>query len=643
MRRRARPPAAAVGLSITVTGHRSAHPGLTGRSAAVEDALNTAFAVIHEASAGFAQIKLHTMLADGVDQAAARLGQALNWEIVAPLPFGPALTSAIGASGPGDDEETRRALLEQAADAEKNVTPSENAAISVFFSLARRARVFALAERDEHFAAGWIGAARDSDLKDSFEAEASERYALAARTALDQSDLLLAIWDGGSHAFIGGTGHTIRQALEAELPVIWIDAAAPDRVRLLRSPEDIANPPEPSASAIAILLAELEQRGRCCLPTGAAARYLRERQRHGNFWLWRAYRLIERLFGSTPQSSSTALRVRFPAPSEHGALQWRSALLQLTSLVGANNPWLETLATRFSDRFGWADSIATELSDAYRGGMVLNFVLAALAVLANTGDAPLGLEGDLGFGIAELALIALIIIVTLLGVNLHWHRRWLESRRVAEYLRHNFFLLPLGVIRPAARWPRSVQSSWPEEYARASIREIGLPPLKISAQYLQTYLFEVLRQHIDDQLNYHRMKAARLHAVHKRLDTWSIRLFSAALLISVIAVTLNFMQLTAPAWFEPWAAFLAVALPMSGATISGIRFFGDFERFATISDVAAGKLALLLQHLDSERLRHHALDYSAAVRLARAVETIFVEELESWQAVFAGKNMSVPN
>lgn len=238
---------------------------------------------------------------------------------------------------------------------------------------------------------------------------------------------------------------------------------------------------------------------------------------------------------------------------------------------------------------------------------------------------------------------ALIIIVTLLGINLNWHRRWLESRRVAEYLRHNFFLLPLGVIRPASLWPRSVQSSWPEEYARASIREVGLPPLEISPHYLQTYLSDILRPHIDDQLQYHRLKAARLHAVHHRLDRMSILMFSGALALSVTAVTLHVAGLTPPAWFGPWAGFLAVALPMSGATISGIRFFGDFERFATISDVAAGKLSLLRQHLDDARISHHARDYRSVARIARSVETIFVEELEGWQAVFAGKNMSVPN
>lgn len=643
MGRSAGPPAAAIRLSIAVAGHRSGHIALADKMDATEAALAAVLAAIEETRAGFAAIRLHTMLADGVDQTAARLGRTLGWEIVAPLPFGAALTSAIGASSPIDDAAARRGLLEQAKLAEAAASPPSAARIAEFFASASDARIFALAERDEYFSALWISGAESGDQKVRFEAEASERYALAARTALDHSDLLVAVWDGASHALIGGTGHTIRQALETDLPVLWINPAAPEHVRLLRSPEDLQNPPEPEARAIQILLAELSERAGSCLPTGAAARYLRERRRRGNFWLWRSYRLLERLFGETRHASAPPLRVKFPPPAEHGTSQWRGPLAHLSQLIDRQSSWLGALSGTFSKKFGWADSIATELSDAYRGGMVLNFALAALAVLANTSDAPLGLDGDLGFGIAELALIALIIIVTLLGINLNWHRRWLESRRVAEYLRHNFFLLPLGVIRPASLWPRSVQSSWPEEYARASIREVGLPPLEISPHYLQTYLSDILRPHIDDQLQYHRLKAARLHAVHHRLDRMSILMFSGALALSVTAVTLHVAGLTPPAWFGPWAGFLAVALPMSGATISGIRFFGDFERFATISDVAAGKLSLLRQHLDDARISHHARDYRSVARIARSVETIFVEELEGWQAVFAGKNMSVPN
>ena len=90
-------------------------------------------------------------------------------------------------------------------------------------------------------------------------------------------------------------------------------------------------------------------------------------------------------------------------------------------------------------------------------------------------------------------------------------------------------------------------------------------------------------------------------------------------------------------------AFLGVALPTLGASIAGIRYFGDFERFAAISEVTAGKLeqvevriGQLLAGPDS------AIDYEGVSRLAHAIDGIVVGEIESWQAVFSGKPIALP-
>ena len=54
---------------------------------------------------------------------------------------------------------------------------------------------------------------------------------------IEQSDLLIAIWDGATPGSIGGTRHTIESALYHGAPVIWINAANPASMRLLEGPD----------------------------------------------------------------------------------------------------------------------------------------------------------------------------------------------------------------------------------------------------------------------------------------------------------------------------------------------------------------------------------------------------------------------
>jgi hypothetical protein len=89
--------------------------------------------------------------------------------------------------------------------------------------------------------------------------------------------------------------------------------------------------------------------------------------------------------------------------------------------------------------------------------------------------------------------------------------------------------------------------------------------------------------------------------------------------------------------------FLGVALPTFGAAIAGIRYFGDFERFASISDLTAERLAGIHARI-SQLLEgpESALDYGQVAELAREVDETVINEIESWQAVFAGKHVAVP-
>ncbi len=282
--------------------------------------------------------------------------------------------------------------------------------------------------------------------------------------------------------------------------------------------------------------------------------------------------------------------------------------------------------------------------------MCFNFVLSALAVIIGAAYLPLDLsEQKWIFATVELLLLLMIVGMTVIGGRRRWHTRWFETRRVAEYLRHGPIMLLLGVFRPAGRWPRGTGMEWPEAHARHCLRSTGLPQVSLSKAYLRAALSGLLLDHVRSQRDYHRGKAVRLHNVHHRLD----RLAGLSFFLAILSVSAYLMLklgggfgLVPVEWSSDLSkafTFLGIAFPTIGASIAGIRFFGDFERFAAISQVTAAKLdevetriELLLAGPDE------AITYRSTAEMAHAIDEIVIDEIENWQAVFGGKHISLP-
>ena len=253
------------------------------------------------------------------------------------------------------------------------------------------------------------------------------------------------------------------------------------------------------------------------------------------------------------------------------------------------------------------------------------------------------------FALFEFLVLVNVLAITIVGQRRRWHDRWFETRRVAEYLRQAPLLLALGVARAPGRWPRGAQTSWPEWWSRHALRGIGLPRAAVTPPYLRAVLSELLDDHVVRQRDYHRAKARRLTAVHRNLDRFSERLFQLA----VVAVTgylilkgsgsLARLDGAGADRIAELFTLLGVALPTLAGAIAGIRYFGDFERFAAISEVTAekldalhGRIALLLSAPDE------ALNYAQVAELAHGADQIVVAEIENWQAVFGGKHIKAP-
>jgi hypothetical protein len=659
------PPLPKIRLSIGVTGHRADHPDYSGNSERISGAMAAIFDAIDRATSSaplllgpnsLAPIRLHTLLVDGTDQAASKLALTRQWQLVSPLPFGQRLNLAINAVP--DNAEDARALL--AGKDPKD--PDTRSRVEAIQTIARQARLFELADQDDIIGALYLEhleARDDFSRAQSFALESAQRAALAGRILIEQSDFIIAVWDGKSAANLGGTGHTVASALDLGAPVVWIDPADPENWRILHAPESLA-----------LLLNDARQKNRetelaaiiktsICPDEAIAtddspahrgiAALTGERWHDRSSRLVHAYRRIEALFGGEKPRFGSLVQT-YEKPYEIAAGSGAKLLRTANDLPGADQELADRIAHIALQNFAWADGISARLSDHYRAGMIVNFMLSALAIVGGILYLPLvSPDQKWGFALFEFILLLAIVVITYRGQKYRWHGRWFETRRVAEYFRHSPLLLMLGVARPPGRWPRGTETSWPEWYVRSALRDIGLPCTKVTSGYLRSTLTALLETHVTPQCDYHTRKARRLNAVHHNLDRFSEFLFKLAILSVAIYLllkggsALHLVEADLVARLSKTFTVLGVLFPTFGAAIAGIRYFGDFERFAAISEITAEKLKaicdrveLLLSAPDT------TMDYRRVTELIHAADDIVVAEIENWQAVFGGKHITVP-
>lgn len=665
------PPPPPARLCVGVTGHREDNRAFSDNRDGIVRAIREVVqhidvAVIACRRTGMqpATTRLHSLLADGTDALTADCALSMGWELVAPLPFGLALNVAINAHP--ETAEDAHALLRGAIGLENVQSEEVRQRAERLFELAARARLFELADRDALVSRLYLeklAYTEDARSEATFSAESSLRVALAGRVMVEQSDLLVAVWDGTTRSLLGGTGHTIHAALEAGAPVIWIDARDPSQWRILRGPESLVAPggdalPEQGRDAV---VSELVADALGVQPAGKRRRrrvrhtghemLAHERWPKRSRWAFHAYRRIEAMFGNRGLPARFRSLVQtYETPD--GILEGSAAplLRNVGALPGQEPGFVERIANSVLRRFAWADGVSAYLSDIYRGGMTSSFLLASLAIIGGIAYLPFSDSHHKWlFASFELMLLVGILAFTLVGQRQHWHARWFETRRVAEYLRHGPILLMLGVSRAPGRWPRATDTSWPERCALNALREVGLPRLEVTQSYLRQATRDLLLDHVRTQREYHTGKARRLHAVHHNLDHTAQVLFALAIVSVATYLLLKVGGIWG--WWTPELAegssklftFLGVLLPTSGGALAGVRYFGDFERFAAISSVTAEKLqgienriGLLLQAPED------CMDYGTVTDLAHATDEVVVTEIESWQAVFAGKHVTVP-
>ena len=470
-------------------------------------------------------LRVLSSLAEGADRIVAEEALGLGYQLHGVLPFGRAPYEQDFA-----EERSRRHFREL---------------------LARAERVFEL-DYDQQ-----------GDEPDFRKASA---YEDAGRCILMHCDVLLAIWNGARKQGPGGTAQMVAEADALGVPVLWLESTAPYRVRVrlrdaqgnpqlcgiqeLRGPdfetagqEGNGTPPEDVRSLQQVLRLLLDRPGTEAPEGGLDLRvaYFSERVAAGSWlielfsrpWPWLYGRL-----GRNHDSQSAGV-VHYRPECEAGAGS--------PARVGsACAPRIAACRHVFAAHRGAADFLAVKYANLYRSSFLVNYVLAGAAVtlaLAST------LSGEhhawraaYGFSAAELGVLLLMGLSYSLAKRGGWQEKLTDYRLVAEQLRHQELLAPLGLALPAAgaaayhaEAPREHWAAW---YLRSVLRECGLSNADLNAAEYRAAVQRSLRDEwIAEQCAYHEANARRTATAERRLHRLALALFTAVVLASVVHLT----------------------------------------------------------------------------------------------------------
>ena len=593
---KAAPPRPLLTLCVGVTGHRDIDPAAHARLAGTLDDLLGRLAAltgdIHSIhSEAFLpeppQLFLLSQLAAGADQIAAQAALTRGYGLRAVLPF--------------DRKTFRRDFDRKGA--------------AAFDRLMNGAACWSLPKSD---------------------APRERAYALAGQATVAQCDILIAVWDGEQARGLGGTADVIDYGVRRSVPVIHVpldpkgeitvlwagfDGLSADRLDRESAPRrpltqevlgDLAHtllsPPEAAEERTAI------------------AAFFKERMRRIRYRP--EYPLLLALTGVR------GLRRRDFIQDDHltaTTRDWASFRNQAATAGESGAKALDVLEPAFA----WSDGLADQAAQAYRSGLVFNYVAAALSVVMALAslivpDAKIGLQ----FG--ELVAIALLILNTSVGGRQAWHRRWLDYRYLAEQLRPLRSLKLLGAATPPHQ-RSGATGRWTDWYARAIWRQMGTPPTIPDEKALGELLGHITDEEVMSQVAYNEASAHRMHKLDHRLHLIGNLLFYATAGMGVLTlIALNIKAEVVHA-HAPLLTALSAGLPTIGAAIFGIRGQGDFVG-------ASGRAAETAENLRAAAagLAVRPVDLTLACRSAENVAVTMLADLGEWRTAYRHRKLAIP-
>ena len=593
------PPRPQLALTLGITGHRANRiVEIDATTARVADVMMQLRAGIDRLEtepwfrADPPHLRVMSALAEGADRLVADIAMAHGFELNAVIPF---------------------AIDDYGRDFQQ---PAAAAAYKALLAAASRVLV--------------LPGTRDPD---------SRAYALAGEALVAHSTILIAVWDGAAALGRGGTGEVVARAVESNVPVIHVPLDNSLPVRLLWSPFEPFSVTTRNVGVFAArpftpevldrVLAEL------LLPPTAASELVQLRQffaepeRRRN---WRIeYPLLLALTG-TQKLRRTAWN---KADQRAGVHRDWAVYRKAGNEFAVKNAEMIDLV---EDAYAWADHTASHYAQNLRGGHIVNFTFAALAVLVALASLVFPAV-KLQLVLVEISIIGVIIINTRIGSNDNWQQRWLDYRILAERLRPLRSLKLLAVASPPHRPARKHANArrWVDWYVSAIWRAMGAPAGDIDARDLSAIRNLVAEHELRGEIDYHKTNAGRMANIDKVLHRLGSQCFFATIVLCGIFPILYFtVHDLVMAWAPVFVAFSA-GLPAIGGATYALRVHGDYAG-------AAGRSIETAEALESIRsvLQSQELPMALSGALATAAARVMLVDLGEWQLTYEQRALAIP-
>ncbi len=505
---------------------------------------------------------------------------------------------------------------------------------------------------------GILGEAKEKSSLITFEmdgtrARESSAYGSAGRVVLNQSDLLVVVWDGLPAAGGGGTLQTLQEAMAYRVPVLWVDAHAPHSFRLLQGADELTcldssercvavSGSKVDLAALVQQILSMPQASHAGLAKPHLMRtFLAERKPLRNpACLWKFFR---ELVGSSRWSFQSWSVRDF---EEAVAADWPTDGSSIAS-------WANT---RLRPHYAWADKLADYYADWYRSAFVATYLLGALAVALAM------LPWTMGWTLSphhtaetvctalELLVIAVILGLVSWGRARRWHERWMDYRLVAELIRQLRLLIPLGGGRPFPRLAPHLgqygnpRESWMHWHVRAVERAAGLPQQRFTPESLGECLSD-LKKVIGQQVDFHEVNSRRSERLDHRLHTLGLWLFG----MTAAAVGVHFLphlvgwaggSLEWPDSFARGLTAISAIFPALGGALAAINNQGEFARLAKRSHAMKERLEEIQQEIST--LEKSPPTSSRTIEIAVRTAQLMVDEVSDWRVIFQDRPPVLP-
>ncbi|MFY9555795.1 MAG: hypothetical protein WAV47_13870 [Blastocatellia bacterium] len=487
-----------------------------------------------------------------------------------------------------------------------------------------------------------------------------ESYLAAGRVILNQTDLLVALWDGKDSHGIGGTGQIVREALQRGIPTLWVNWGTPSSWhlmrpawRLIQQPIDVQGDMRLLAEQVTELLVPLyaNHNGREPNDRQAGEAYFRERRRSwtllGGWW-----NFFRDLLRGRPAPLTIRVPEFIPATRASWHKDWHGGPGEKRQHK-LPRPVIDWVEHSIIPHYAWANHLSIYYANHYRSSFVWIYLLGTMAVLlaliGKTAHASHTVEVILIA--AEVIVICIIIGLTGYGRRRRWHERWIDYRTLAERLRLVHFYCLLGGLWQNANVPSHLATygnpaaTWMQWHARAVERAVGLPRIAVRTDYLSACKELLLEALIEGQENYHEENVKRLGSTDRRLHRFGEWLFIATLIGCVVhlIVGLRWERFgeSAEAW-DRWLIFCAAFLPALGAAMAAIRSQGEFHRVVQRSRAMSDELEQLKDAVANIPTRPNELNSQLLQQAVEQTTRLMYNEVLDWRIVFQDRPLVWP-